>query len=325
MSVPRRQFLGLAAGAAALAVVPSTVSAETYPSRPVRVIVPFAAGGTTDMVARLIAQRLSERLGQQFAIENRPGASTNIATQTVIRATADGYTLLLVPPPSAINATFYTRLQFNFIRDIAPIAPVMRAPYVMEINPAVPAKTVPEFIAYVKAHPGTISMASAGVGTTPHLTGELFKLKTGVDMTHVPYRGGAPALNDLLAGQVQLYFASAPETIGYIKAGSVRPLAVTGATSLEALADLPLLSSFLPGFEATYWAGLGAPRGTPTQIIDTLNREINTALADPTLQSRLAALGATATPGSPDDFGKLIANETQKWGEIVRFLGIKAE
>jgi tripartite-type tricarboxylate transporter receptor subunit TctC len=324
MSVLRRQFLWLAAGAAALAI-PSTVSAETYPSRPVRVIVPFAAGGTTDMVARLIAQRLSERLGQQFAIENRPGASTNIATQAVVRAPADGYTLLLVPPPSAINATFYTRLQFNFIRDIAPIAPVMRAPYVMEINPAVPAKTVPEFIAYVKAHPGTISMASAGVGTTPHLTGELFKLKTGVDMTHVPYRGGAPALNDLLAGQVQLYFASAPETIGYIKAGSVRPLAVTAATSLEALADLPLLSSFLPGFEASYWAGLGAPRDTPAQVIDQLNREINTALADPTLKSRLAALGATATPGSPGDFGKLIADETQKWGEIVRSLGIKAE
>jgi tripartite-type tricarboxylate transporter receptor subunit TctC len=325
MSLLRRQFLGLAAGAVMLPAVPFAASAQTYPSRPVRVIVPFAPGGTTDMIARLITQRLSERLGQQFMIENRPGASTNIATQAVVRAPPDGYTLLVVPPPSAINATFYKKLQFNFLRDIAPIAAVMRTPYVMEINPSLPAKTVPEFIAYVKAHPGTISMASAGVGTTPHLTGELFKLKTGVDMTHVPYRGGAPALTDLLAGQVQLYFASAPETIEYIKAGSVRPLAVTAATRLQALVDLPLLSSFLPGFEASYWVGFGAPRDTPAQIVDTLNREINTVLADPTFTSRLAALGATETPGSAGDFGTLIAHETQKWGELVRFLDIKAE
>jgi tripartite-type tricarboxylate transporter receptor subunit TctC len=325
MSLRRREFLGLAAAAVTLAAVPSAALAQTYPSRPVRVIVPFAPGGTTDMVARLIAQRLSERLGQQFTIENRPGASTNIATQAVVRAPADGYTLLIVPPPSAINATFYKRLQFNFMRDIAPIAAVMHAPYIMEINPSVPAKTVPEFIAYVKAHPGTISMASAGVGTTPHLTGELFKQMTGVDMTHVPYRGGAPALNDLLAGQVQLYFASAPETIEYIKAGSVRPLAVTGATRLEVLAELPLLSSFLPGFEASYWVGFGAPRDTPAQILDKLNREINIALGDPIMKSRLAVLGATETPGSADDFAALIAAETQKWGEIVRHLDIKAE
>jgi tripartite-type tricarboxylate transporter receptor subunit TctC len=325
MSLLRRQFLGLAAGAVALAAASLAALAQTYPSRPVRVIVPFAPGGTTDMVARLIAQRLWERLGQQFTVENRPGASTNIATQAVVRAPADGYTLLIVPPPSAINATFYKRLQFNFMRDIAPIAAVMHAPYVMEINPSVPAKTVPEFIGYVKAHPGTISMASAGVGTTPHLTGELFKLMTGVDMTHVPYRGGAPALTDLLAGQVQLYFASAPETIEYIKAGSVRPLAVTAATRLEVLADLPLLSSFLPGFEASYWVGFGAPRDTPAQILDKLNREINIALGDPVMKSRLAVLGATETPGSADDFAALIAAETQKWGEIVRHLDIKAE
>jgi tripartite-type tricarboxylate transporter receptor subunit TctC len=325
MSLLRRQFLRLAAGAAALPAVPLAASAQTYPSRPVRVIVPFAPGGTTDMAARLIAQRLSERLGQQFMIENRPGASTNIATQAVVRAPADGYTLLVVPPPSAINATLYKRLQFNFLRDIAPIAAVMRTPYVMEINPSLPAKTVPEFIAYVKAHPGAVSMASAGVGTTPHLTGELFKLKTGVDMTHVPYRGGAPALTDLLAGQVQLYFASAPETIEYIKAGSVRPLAVTAASRLEVLADLPLLNSFLPGFEASYWVGFGAPRDTPAQIVDQLNREINFALGDPILKSRLAAFGATETPGSAADFATLIAAETQKWGEIVRHLDIKAE
>jgi tripartite-type tricarboxylate transporter receptor subunit TctC len=325
MQFRRRQFLHLAAPAAAVLLGARFSRAETYPSRPVRVIVPFAPGGTTDMVARLIAQRLSNRFGQQFVVENRSGASTNIATQAVVRAPADGYTLLLVTPPSAINATVYKDLPFNFMRDIAPIAGAMRAPYVMEINPSVPAKTVPEFIAYAKANPGKISMASAGVGTGPHLTGELFKMVTGIDMAHVPYRGGAPALNDLMGGQVQLYFASAPETIEHIKAGQVRALAVTAASRLEILADLPTLDAFVPGFEASYWVGFGAPKDTPAEIIDSLNREINAALGDPALQARLSALGATELVGSPGDFGRHIAEQTEKWGKVVKVVGIKAE
>jgi tripartite-type tricarboxylate transporter receptor subunit TctC len=325
MQLRRRQFLHLAAPAAAVLVAARFARAQAYPARPVRVIVPFAPGGTTDLIARLMAQRLSDRLGQQFIVENRPGASTNIATQAVIRAPADGYTLLLVTPPSAINATLYKDLPFNFLRDIAPIASVMRAPYVMEINPAVPAKTVPEFIAYAKANPGKISMASAGAGTGPHLTGELLKMATGIEMAHVPYRGGAPALNDLMAGQVQVFFASAPETIEHIKAGTVRALAVTAATRLEILADLPTLDAFVPGFEASYWVGFGAPKNTPAAIVDRLNREINAALGDPTLQARLAALGATALVGSPGDFGRLIAEQTEKWGKVVKFVGIKPE
>jgi tripartite-type tricarboxylate transporter receptor subunit TctC len=325
MQFRRRQFLRFAAPAAAALIAARFARAQTYPARPVRVIVPFAPGGTTDLIARLIAQRLSDRLGQPFVVENRPGASTNIATQAVVRAAADGYTLLLVPPPSAINATLYKDLPFNVLRDIAPIASVMRAPYVMEINPSVPAKTVPEFIAYAKANPGKISMASAGVGTGPHLTGELLKMVTGIDMAHVPYRGGAPALNDLIAGQVQLYFASAPETIEHIKAGTVRALAVTAATRLEILADLPTLDAFLPGFEASYWVGFGAPKNTSGEIVDRLNREINAALGDPTLQARLAALGATGLVGSPGDFGRLIAEQTEKWGKVVKFVGIRAE
>ena len=288
-------------------------------------IVPFAPGGTTDLIARLIAQRLSERFGQQFVVENRSGASTNIATQAVVRAPADGYTLLLVTPPSAINASIYKDLPFNFMRDIAPIAGAVRAPYVMEINPSVPAKTVPEFIAYAKANPGKLSMASAGVATGPHLTGELFKMATGIEMTHVPYRGGAPALVDLIAGQVQLYFASAPETIEHIKGGKVRALAVTAASRLDVLADLPTLDAFVPGFEASYWVGFGAPKNTPPEIVDRLNREINAALGDPTLQARLAALGATALVGSPGDLGRLIAEQTEKWGKVVKFVGMKPE
>jgi tripartite-type tricarboxylate transporter receptor subunit TctC len=289
------------------------------------VIVPFAPGGSTDFTARLIAQRLSERFGQQFVVENRSGASTNIATQVVIRASADGYTLLLVTPPSAINATLYKDLPFNFLRDIAPIASVLRAPYVMEINPSVPAKTVTEFIAYAKANPGKISMASAGVGTGPHLTGELLMMVTGINMAHVPYRGGAPALNDLMAGQVQLYFASAPETIEFIKAGKVRALAVTSPSRADILADLPTLDAFVPGFEASYWTGFGAPKNTPPEIVDSLNREINAALGDPVLQARLAALGASVVVGSAADFGRLIAEQTEKWGKVIKFIGIKPE
>jgi tripartite-type tricarboxylate transporter receptor subunit TctC len=324
MQFARRQFLHLAAPAAVLAVA-RFARAQTYPARPVRVIVPFAPGGTTDLIARLIAQRLSERFGQQFVVENRPGASTNIATQAVVRAPADGYTLLLVPPPSAINATLYKDLPFNVLRDIAPIASVMRAPYVMEVNPSVPARTVPEFIAYARANPGKVSMASAGAGTGPHLTGELLKMVTGIEMTHVPYRGGAPALNDLMAGQVQVFFASAPETIEHIKAGTVRALAVTAPTRAEVLAGLPTLDVFVAGFEASYWAGFGAPKNTPVEIVDRLNREINAALGDPTLQARLAALGATELVGSPGDFGRLIAEQTEKWGKVVKSVGIKPE
>jgi tripartite-type tricarboxylate transporter receptor subunit TctC len=316
--------LRLAAPAAVLPLV-RLARGETYPSRPVRVIVPFAPGGSTDFTARLIAQRLSERFGQQFVVENRSGASTNIATQAVIRAPADGYTLLLVTPPSAINATLYKDLPFNFLRDIAPIASVLRAPYVMEINPSVPAKTVPEFIAYAKANPGKISMASAGVGTGPHLTGELLMMVTGINMAHVPYRGGAPALNDLMAGQVQLYFASAPETIEFIKAGKVRALAVTSPSRADILADLPTLDAFVPGFEASYWTGFGAPKNTPPEIVDSLNREINAALGDPVLQARLAALGASVVAGSAADFGRLIAEQTEKWGKVIKFIGIKPE
>jgi tripartite-type tricarboxylate transporter receptor subunit TctC len=299
--------------------------AETYPSRPVRVIVPFAAGGSTDFTARLIAQRLSERFGQQFVVENRSGASTNIATQAVVRAPADGYTLLLVTPPSAINATLYKDLPFVFLRDIAPIAYVIRAPYIMEITPSLPAKTVPEFIAYVKANPGKVSMASAGVGTGPHLTGELLKMATGIEMTHVPYRGGAPALNDLMAGQVQVFFASAPETIEFIKAGKVRALALTSASRLEILAGLPTLDAFVPGFEASYWVGFGAPKDTPAEIIDSLNREINAALNDPALQARFHAFGATEVAGSPADFRQHIVEQTEKWGKVIKFIGIKPE
>ena len=324
MKFGRRQFLHLAAPAAVLALA-RFARGETYPSRPVRVIVPFAPGGSTDFTARLIAQRLSERFGQQFVVENRSGASTNIATQAVVRAPADGYTLLLVTPPSAINATLYKDLPFNFLRDIAPIASVLRAPYVMEVNPSVPAKTVPEFIAYAKANPGKISMASAGAGTGPHLTGELLMMVTGIQMAHVPYRGGAPALNDLMGGQVQLYFASAPETIEFIKAGKVRALAVTSASRAEVLADLPSLDAFVPGFEASYWTGFGAPKNTPPEIVASLNREINAALGDPALQARLGALGATVVVGSPADFGRLIAEQTEKWGKVIKFIGIKPE
>jgi tripartite-type tricarboxylate transporter receptor subunit TctC len=325
MQLARRQLLRLAAPAAAAAAVARFARAETYPSRPVRVIVPFAAGGSTDFTARLIAQRLSERMGQQFVVENRSGASTNIATQAVVRAPADGYTLLLVTPPSAINAALYKDLPFNFLHDIAPIASVIRAPYIMEINPSLPAKTVPEFIAYVKANPGKISMASAGVGTGPHLTGELLMMATGIQMTHVPYRGGAPALNDLMAGQVQVFFASAPETIEFIKAGKVRALALTSASRLEILADLPTLDAFVPGFEASYWVGFGAPKDTPPEIIDSLNREINAALSDPALQARFHAFGATELIGSPTDFRRLIAEQTEKWGKVVKLIGIKPE
>ncbi len=325
MKLLRRRFLRLAVGAAALPAVSRIARAQAYPSRPVRVIVPFAPAGDTDLVARLIGQWLSDRLGQPFIIENRPGAGTNIGTEAVVRAPADGYTLLLASPPSAINATLYDKLNFVFLRDIAPVAGVIRAPFVMEVNPAVPAKTVPEFIAYAKANPGKISMASAGIGSGPHVAGELFKIMAAVNIIHVPYRGQGPALTDLVGGQVQLYFAGIPSSIQYVRSGKLRALAVTIATRSEALPDTPTLSDFLPRYEASFWGGFCAPKSTPVEIVDKLNKEINASLADPKMKARIADLGATVLPGSPADFGKLIAGETEKWGKVIKAAGIEAD
>jgi tripartite-type tricarboxylate transporter receptor subunit TctC len=325
MKLPRRRFLHLTAGAAALPAVSRFAWAQAYPTRPVRLIVPFAAGGSTDITARLMGQWLSERLGQPFVTENRPGAGTNIGTEAVVRAPPDGYTLLLVGPPSAINATLYDKLNFNFIRDIAPVAGVIRVPNVMVVNPSVPAKTVPEFIAYAKTNPRKVNMASSGNGTSPHVAGELFKLMSGVDLVHVPYRGGAPALTDLIAGQVQVYFATTPASIEYIRAGTLRALAVTTAARSEALPDVPTVGEFVPGYEASGWFGVGAPKSTPAEIIDKLNREINAGLADAKIKERLVDLGGTVLALSPAEFGKLIADETEKWGKVIRATNIKAE
>jgi tripartite-type tricarboxylate transporter receptor subunit TctC len=318
MKLPRRSFLHLAAGAAALPAASRLTRAQAYPARPVRVIVPFAPAGDTDLVARLIGQWLSERLGQPFVIENRPGAGTNIGTEAVVRAPADGYTLLLASPPAAINSTLYDKLNFVFLRDIAPVAGVIRAPFVMEVNPSVSAKTVPEFIAYAKANPGKISMASAGIGSGPHVAGELFKMMAAVNTIHVPYRGQGPALTDLLGGQVQFYFAGIPSSIQYLRTGKLRALAVTTATRSEVLPEIPTLSDFLPGYEASFWGGFCAPKGTPAEIVDKLNKEINAGLADPKMKARIADLGATVLVGSPADFGKHIAEETEKWGKVIR-------
>jgi tripartite-type tricarboxylate transporter receptor subunit TctC len=325
LKLPRRQFLHLAARAAALPAVSRFAWAQAYPTRPVRLIVPFTPAGDTDLVARLMGQWLSERLGQPFIIENRPGAGTNIGTEAVVRAPADGYTLLLASPPAAINATLYEKLNFNFIRDIAPVAGVIRAPFVMEVNPSLPAMTVPELIAYSKTNPAKISMASAGVGSGPHAAGELFKMMAGVNLVHVPYRGQGPALTDLLAGQVQVYFAGIPSSIQYIRAGKLRALAVTTGMRSEVLPDIPSLSDFLPGYEASFWGGFCAPKNTPVQIVDILNSEINAALADPKMKARLADLGGTVLSGSPADFGKHIAAETEKWAKVIKFAGIKPE
>ena len=325
MKLPRRKFLHLAAGAAALPSLSCIASAQAYPSRPVRIVVGLAPGGTNDITARLMGQWLSERLGQQFVIENRPGAGTNIATEMVVRAPADGYTLLLVGAYNAINATLYEKLNFNFIRDIAPVASIGRVPLMMVVNPSVPAKTVPEFIAFAKANPGKISMASAGNGSTPHVAGELFKMMAGIDMVHVPYRGNGPAITDLLGGQVQVLFAGRPEAIEHIRAGRLRPLAVTDTTRLEALPGVPTVGEFVPGYEASAWFGVGAPKNTPSQIIDKLNEAINVGLADPKMKMHLADLGGTVLPGSPSDFGKLIVEETEKWAKVVKFSGAKAD
>jgi tripartite-type tricarboxylate transporter receptor subunit TctC len=324
MKLPRRNFLHLAAGAAALSAVSRIAWAQAYPTRPVRIVVGFAPGGAFEIVARLIGQWLSERLGQPFVIENRPGGGSNIATEAVVRAPPDGYTLLMVSSANAINATLYDKLNFNFIRDIAPVAGVLRGPYVLVVNPSVPTKSVPEFIAYAKANPGKINMASSGNGTAPHLAGELFKMMTGVTLVHVPYRGAGPALADLLGGQVQVMLGSIA-SIEYVRTGKLRALAVTTATRSEALPDLPTVGEFVPGYEASGLYGVGAPRNTPVAVIDKLNKEVNAGLADPKLRARLADLGGAVLALSPTDFEKLIADETEKWGKVVKFTGIKAE
>jgi tripartite-type tricarboxylate transporter receptor subunit TctC len=324
MKFPRRQFLHLAAGTAALLAGSRFARAQTYPSRPVRIVVGFAAGGPNDILARLIGQWLSEQLRQQFVIENRPGAGSNIATETVVRAAPDGYTLLLVGTPNAINATLYDKLNFNFIRDIAPVASLMRGALVMVVHPSVPAKTLPEFIAYAKANPGKLAYGSGGIGGITHVTAELFKeLAGGLDILHVPYRGVTPALTDLLGGQVQVLFVSLAPSIGYISAGKVRALAVTTATRSEGLPDIPSVGEFVPGYEASSVFGLGAPKNTPAEIIDTLNKEINAALADSEFQTQIASLDGMVLGGAPADFGKLIAEETAKWGKVIRAGNIK--
>jgi tripartite-type tricarboxylate transporter receptor subunit TctC len=321
--IARRGLLRAAAGAVALPLLPPAARAQDYPARAVRVIAGQAAGSSSDIIARLFSQRLSERLGQQFVVEDRPGAGGNIATEAVVRATADGYTLLLVNSQNAISASLY-KLNFDFIRDIDPIAGVTLVPLIMEVNPAVPAKTVPEFIAYAKANAGKITMASAGVGGPQHVAGELFKMMAGVDMVHVPYRGSTPALVDLLGGQVQVMFDVTPSSLPHVQAGKLRPLAVTSTARLEVLPDVPPVSDVLPGYQAAGWIGFGAPRGTPREIVDKLNKEIVAALADPTIRTRVADLGGTMLPpGSPGDFGKFIAEETDKWAKVVKFAGIK--
>jgi tripartite-type tricarboxylate transporter receptor subunit TctC len=325
MKLSRRRLLHLAAATAALPVVARRASAQTYPARPVHVIVGFAAGGGVDITARLIGQWLSERLGQNFITDNRPGAGGNIGTEVVVNAAPDGYTLLLATVPNAVNATLYEKLNFNFVRDIAPVAGIIRVPQVILVNPAVPAKTVAEFISYAKANPGKVNMASAGNGSAPHMAGELFNVMAGINMVHVPYRGQGPALTDLLGGQVQVLFATTPGTTEYVRTGKLRALAVTTATRAQVLPDVPTVADSLPGYEASQWYGVGAPRQTPAEIVDKLNAEINAALADPAMKARFADIGGEALPGSPADFGKLIAAETEKWGKVVRAANIKPE
>ena len=325
MKLPRSTFLQLAAGTAALPAVSRVARAQTYPTRPVRIIVGFPAGGATDILARLTGQWLSERLGQQFIIENRAGAGGNIGTEAVVKAPPDGYTLLQVATPNGLNAALYTNLNFNFVRDIAPVIGIMRTSYVIVVHPSVPATTVPEFIAYAKANAGKVNMASAGNGTPQHIFGELFKMMAGVDLTHVPYRGGAPATTDLIGGQVQVIFSPLPESIEHIKAGKLRPLAVTTVTRLDVLPNIPTVGDFLPGYEGTGWLGVGAPKNTPAEIIDKLNKEINAGLADPKIVSRIAELGGAVLGGSPTAFGKIVSGDIEKLAKVIRSAGIKAD
>ena len=325
MTVLRGLLLAMCASAFVCATG-GNVSAQDYPTRPVRWVVPYPAGGSTDILARIIGQYLSERLGQQFVIENKPGAGNNLGTESVVNATPDGYTLLLVNPAHGINATLYTKLSFNFIRDIAPVGGLMRVPNVMEVNPQVPAKNVAEFIAYAKANPGKINWASSGNGTSVHLSGELFKVMTGVQLTHVPYRGSAPALTDMISGQVQVMFDNMPSSLSHIQGGKLRALAVTTAQRSPALPDVPTVAETVPGYEASAWFGMGAPKGTPRPIIEKLNKEINAALADPKIKARLAEIGGnTLLPGTPEDFGKVIAEETDKWAKVIKSAGVTLE
>jgi tripartite-type tricarboxylate transporter receptor subunit TctC len=325
MLLPRRRLLSIMAGAAALGSAQRRAWAQAYPARPVRLIVGFAAGSTTDTLARLIAPWLSERLGQQFIIENRPGAAANIATEAVVKSPADGYTLLMVAPVAAINTTLYEKLNYNFLRDMATIAGVVRVPNVVEVHPAVPVKTVPELIAHAKANPRALSFASAGIGTASHLAGEMFKAMAGVDMVHVAYRGDGPAMTDLIGGQVQVGFATMTASIGHIRSGRLRPLAVTTARRSEALPELPTVSDFVPGYEASSWFGIAAPVGTPADIIAALNRETNAGLEEPRIKSRITDMGGMALTGSPADFARLIADETEKWDKVIRAAHIRAE
>jgi tripartite-type tricarboxylate transporter receptor subunit TctC len=323
MKLRRREFLHLAAGAVGLPLATRIATAQAYPSRPVRFLVGFGAGGAPDILARLMGQWLSDRLGQPFVVENKVGGSSSIATESVVEAPADGHTLLLASLANAVNATLYDKLNYNFIRDIAPVGCISRDPNVMVVVPSFPAKTVPEFIAYAKANPGKINMASPGVGTSPHMAGELFKFMTGVDMAHVAYRGSAPVLTDLLGGQVQVYFAPIAASIEYVRAGKLRALAVT--TRTDALPDVPTVAEFVPGYDSSAFYGIGAPKNTPADIVNKLNKEINAGLADATLKKRFADLGSVAFPGSPADFGKLVADETEKWAKVIKFANIKPE
>jgi tripartite-type tricarboxylate transporter receptor subunit TctC len=325
MKLPRRRFLHLAAGAAAIPAYSRTAWAQTYPARPVRLVVGYAAGGGTDITARLIGQWLSERFNQHFVVENRGGAGTNIGTEAVVRAPPDGYTLLLATGANAVNATLYEKLNFNFMRDIAPVAAVIRVPHVIVVNPTLPAKTLTEFIAYAKANPGKVNMGSAGTGGPDHMAGELFKMIAGVEMAHVPYRGLSPALSDLMGGQVQVIFSSLPAAIEHVRADKLRALAVTTATRSLALPEIPTVDALFPGYEASQWYGIGVPKNTPFEIVEKLNKELNAGLTDAKLSARLADLGGTVLPGSPANFGKLIADDTAKWGKVIRAAGIKVE
>ena len=325
MKLPRRRFLHLAAGAAALPAVSRVAVAQAYPSRPVRLVVSFPAGGVNDILARLMGQWLSERFGQPFVIENRPGAGTNIGTEAVVRAAADGYTLLLVSPANAINATLYDKLSFNFMRDIAPVASIVSIPLVLVVHPSFQVASVSELVAYAKANPGKLNMASGGNGSAGHVTGELFKMMAGVDMLHVPYRGSGPALTDLIAGQVQVTVDPLPSSVEFIRTGKLRALAVTTATRSDALPGIPTIADTVPGYEASAWYGFGAPRSTPVEIIEKLNREINAVLAEPRNKARFAELGGTVIAGSPADFSKLMADETEKWAKVVKFSGARPD